>query len=462
MPAMKGRVVLALGAAGLAVGAGLAWNAVRTEREFRRLLSQGEQAAETGQALEAIESFSGALVLRPDSMVAHLKRGDSYHLRGDNEAALRDLRDAAALDATAPRPLELLGDVNAAMGRHERAIEHYRAFLALDERAPGVLYKLGLSQFEARRVDEAIEPLRRALAIDDRMPQAHYLLGLCLLETRQTADAVSALRRAVVLEPAFIAAREALADVYATAGRRREQIEQLEAIAALEPERPERLISIAAAYAEAGRTNAALAALDRLGDDPPEQPGLRLDVSRAWLLAAAARSDRALAVRARQILLPMAAQPDASGDTLALLGRAQLLTGDAVAAERSLQLAVARLPVSPDAFLDLAQAAERLQHLPTARSALIDFTALTGDETARQRAFTRIAELSLRLDDAAAAAAWARRAVDGGRATPATYVALATAELRLRNRDAARAAVARGLQASPRHRELTRLRAALR
>jgi len=459
---MKGRVLLAVGAAGLAVGAGLAWNAVRSEREFRRLLAEGEQAVQMSRTLEAIESFSGALALRPDSMVAHLKRGDSYRLRGDYDAALRDLRDAAALDATAPRPLELLGDVNAAMERHDRAVEHYRAFLALDDRAPRVLYKLALSHYRARRAEQAIEPLRRALALDDQLHEAHYLLGLSVLETGQTDDAVASLRRAVALEPGFIAAREALADVYAAAGRRREQFEQLEAVAALESERPERLISIATAYAEAGRTNAALAAIDRLGDDPPEAAGLRLDVARTWLAAAAARSDRALAARARQMLVPLATQPDATGDALALLGRAQLLTGDAAAAERSLQLAVARLPVATMAFLDLADAAERRGHLPTARSALIDFTTLTGDEAARQRAMARIADLSLRLDEPSAAADWARRATSDRRTTPALYLTLARAELEMGHRDAARAAVRAGLLLSPRHRDLTRLSAQLR
>ena len=42
------------------------------------------------------------------------------------------------LDPTAPRPLELLGDVNAAMGRQAGAIEQYQAYLAIDDRAPRV------------------------------------------------------------------------------------------------------------------------------------------------------------------------------------------------------------------------------------------------------------------------------------------------------------------------------------
>ena len=64
-------------------------------------------AASLEDVAEAIEAYSGALALRPDSMVAHLRRGDMYRRQGANELALRDLRDASALDPTAPQPAEL-------------------------------------------------------------------------------------------------------------------------------------------------------------------------------------------------------------------------------------------------------------------------------------------------------------------------------------------------------------------
>ena len=47
-------------------------------------------------------------------MLAYLRRGETYQRRGergDLDAAARDFRKAAALDPTATRPLEALGDV---------------------------------------------------------------------------------------------------------------------------------------------------------------------------------------------------------------------------------------------------------------------------------------------------------------------------------------------------------------
>ncbi len=94
------------------------WLDARQQREYRRLLAAGDDAVARGQTLEAIEAFSGALTLKPDSMIARLMRGETYRQRGEFSSAVRDLTEAAALDPTAPRPLELLGDAHAAMGQH--------------------------------------------------------------------------------------------------------------------------------------------------------------------------------------------------------------------------------------------------------------------------------------------------------------------------------------------------------
>src|SRR5919106_5918950 len=157
---MKRLVVVSVGLAALMVGVVVAWYAVRQEREFQRLIAAGDAALASDQTYGAIEAFSGALALKGDSMLAYLKRGDTYRRRGELTAALRDLREASALEPTAPRPIELLGDVNAGMGRYARAIEEYRRFIALDDRSPRVLYKLAHTYYRNGQVSKAVTPLR--------------------------------------------------------------------------------------------------------------------------------------------------------------------------------------------------------------------------------------------------------------------------------------------------------------
>ena len=121
----------------------------RRERNYRRLIDQGEVALAAGNTSAAIEAFSGAVALKSDSMLGYLRRGEAYRRRRELDDALRDLLQASELDPTAPRPLELLGDVNASLLRYDRAAARYQAYLAIDDQSPRVLYKLGLVRYRA-------------------------------------------------------------------------------------------------------------------------------------------------------------------------------------------------------------------------------------------------------------------------------------------------------------------------
>ncbi len=92
-----------------AVGAAVVYQAAEREREYRELMAQAIRRSRPMPTLAAIEDYSGAIVLRPDSMLAHLRRGETYRQRGDLDDAARDFREASALDPTATRPLEQLG-----------------------------------------------------------------------------------------------------------------------------------------------------------------------------------------------------------------------------------------------------------------------------------------------------------------------------------------------------------------
>jgi hypothetical protein len=93
------RVKRALTLLGLLVaGAGLAAAGLTLvqrlgdERQYRALLAQGEQALDAGNAYGAIEAFSGALALRPDSMVAFYRRGEAYRVQNQPAEAVFNLR----------------------------------------------------------------------------------------------------------------------------------------------------------------------------------------------------------------------------------------------------------------------------------------------------------------------------------------------------------------------------------
>ncbi len=445
---MKGTAILALLVAASLLGV-IAWQAVARQRDYSRLIAEGDAALGRDETFLAVEAYSGAITLRRDSMLAYLKRGEAYRRRGEFGEALRDLRKAAELDPTATRPPELLGDLNLTLERYARAEESYTAYVRLDDRSPRVLYKLALARYRLGRPRQAVAPLRQALTIDDRFAPGHYLLGLCLSALDQPVEATTALERAVRLEPGLSAAREKLVDLYSASHRDKEAINQLEALAALEPGRPERQLALGLAYGRAGRFDLAVITLRRLAEDHPENLDVFVALGRVWLEAAEAQRDRVALNKAIEALEAVARRNTPDSEALLLLGRARLLQGDVVAAERTLTQATAQFPIEPAALLELATVAERAGHAGTARDALTRYTALSGDGIPPPERAVHLGDLSMRLNEPAAAVGWYAKAADSPSAASSTFVKLAEARFRAGDQSGALASVERGLQREP-------------
>jgi tetratricopeptide (TPR) repeat protein len=354
-----------------------AWSDVRQTRAFRRLIAEGDAALGRGEAPAAIEKFSGAVALRPQSMLPYLKRGDTYRRQGQFDSAERDLAQARALDPTAPQPLELTGDVRLARGDASGAATPYRAYLALEDRAPRIQYKLGLALYRSGDATAAADAARRALALDPSLAEAHQLLGVAALMQGRTAEASAALTRALELQPAAAATRSTLADVYVTQGRTRDEMAQREALAALDVARPDGLVSLARAQVRHGRSDAALTTLGRAAERFPESPLVANATARVWLDLAESTGDGQAIQHAIAVLTPAASRESASSETLALHGRALLLNGDLKPAEAALLRATSKFPIERGAFLLLSNAEARLGHRDAARTALARHAALT-------------------------------------------------------------------------------------
>ncbi len=437
-------------AAGFAAVGGYA--AASREREYRKLVAVGDSALARDDTFVAVEAFSGAIALRPDSMLAYLKRGEAYYRRGELQNARRDLRFAASLDTTSVRVFEALGDVNYGLKEYERAADRYADCLRLDDSSARVQYKLGVAHYHAGRPAAALKPLSRAVAMDPRDANAEYVLGLALRDLGRTSEGLDALRRAVALSPAFTEARAELAAVYETLGRTGDEIEQLEALAALGP-RPERAVALGLAYARAGRTNQAVMTLGSAAERFPDTPQVYVALGRVWLESAQARNDRIALSKAIEALEGALTTADPTSEALALFGRALFISGDLDTAEQTLLEAVARRPVEPIAFVYLADVAERLGRTAAAKDALVSYRALvpTRDQEAERFApAVRIADLAMKADDAGTAARWYRQAVADSPNNVRLLGRLAEAAWSAGDQALARTSLARALELQPR------------
>jgi tetratricopeptide (TPR) repeat protein len=435
-----------------AAGAALAYQAAARQRDYRARVAPGDAALRDDQTFTAIEAYSGAIFLRPDSMLAYVRRGETYRRRADRddlEAAARDFRAAAALDPSAPRPLEELGDVLYRLQRYPRSVEAYEQSATLDDRSAAVSYKLALARYRNGDTDAALAALGQAVRLNPDLADAYYLLGVCLRQKQRTAEALQALEKAVSLSPALVPAREELADIFGQLDRRADELDQLQLLAGLDRDRPARQVAVGLAHARARHWDSAVLTLGSALERTPEDPILYRALGQVWLESALARGDRVDLSKAREALERVASRPGATSEVLTLSGRAALQAGDLDAAERTLREATTRFPVDPTAFQWYATAAERQNHLDNARRALIQYGALVTTpppDAENAASAARIGTLSLRLNDAAGAVDWFGRAL---LATPndlRLVASLADAQLRSGDRAAARATIARGLE----------------
>ena len=119
---------------------------------------------------------------------------------------------------------------------------------------------------------------------------------------------------------------------------------------------------------------------------------------------------------------------------------------------------MARVPVPPDAYLQLADVTVRDGRIQDARDALLKYATLVGDEKPLANVSTRIADLSMRLGEPALAVRWFERAID--ESGPSAALQLRLADAAWRSGDLARAhqVVDEGLAAEPGNRLLAQFK----
>lgn len=421
------------------------------DRRYRDLLAEGDRAAASGHTYAAIEAYSGALAIRPDSMVAHYRRGEAYLAERQEAQAARDLREARRLAPDAPEPLESLGRLHDGRGEYAIAADWYaQASERLRDADARLLYSLALARYRAGALPAARDAARLAVERDDSLAEAHYLLGVISRDLQQSREAIASLEHAVRLRPSLVAARQELASLYREERRLDEELGQLRSLVTLEGGRITRPVALAMAYLRAGRHDDALAALALAEASVPADSRVALAMGRVHLARAEATQEPAAVGAALAVLERALGGTAPRSEGLALYGRALHLSGDLAGAERLLQDAARTSPVAPEAFGFLADTAEALDHPAIARDALLSLDALQGDtvsRTARAARARRIGSLSLDANDVETALEHLTFAAQAASADAATLGLLARAEWAAGREDAARRTLetARGL-----------------
>ena len=251
----------------------------------------------TTRRFGAIEAYSGAIALRPDSMLAHLRRGETYQRRGDLDAAARDFRTAAVARPHRHRARSRSSATSGiSMQRYRRAADAYETRAAPRRPvAPASATSSPSPATATATLDARSSRARTQTFAARRQPgRRRTTCSACVSAiSGGPPRRQQAFERAVALSPGLIAAREELADLYGVRPPRRR------ARPAADHRRPRPRARRAAdrrrpgARARAGAPGEpAVLTLGTRARTHADQPPVYGALGRVWLDIAQARDDR--------------------------------------------------------------------------------------------------------------------------------------------------------------------------
>jgi tetratricopeptide (TPR) repeat protein len=269
---------------------------------------------------EALRDFERAIELKPGSVDALLGRSLCRRAQGDLVAALRDLREAEALDPSRKAVLQGVAIVLTELGRSgeaDQAIgrlvsvagddgevwvsvaqlrmahgDHSKAGAALARARDllgaehvELLATQGALCVETQRFDEALAAFSAALEQDPRCHQARVGRAYVLQASGRLVEALEDFQEAILIDPDD-------ADGWLGRGAGRlvmrateEALQDLTRASELEPERVDVWIALGSAHTQAGDGTAALKAFDAAIARDPSQPRIYMERAALWVQA---------------------------------------------------------------------------------------------------------------------------------------------------------------------------------
>src|SRR6266404_3632725 len=140
------------------------------------------------KAKEAVASFTRALEIKPDLLIARINLSIALYYLPDADGAKREAEKALNQDQNRPHPHYILGLIARAQNRFEAAISEFQKVLQTDPEDVGSNINVGQMLAQQKKYAEAIAAFRRAIAGEPYNETALYNLGILLTRTGNKAE----------------------------------------------------------------------------------------------------------------------------------------------------------------------------------------------------------------------------------------------------------------------------------
>jgi Flp pilus assembly protein TadD len=204
------------------------------------------------QLPQAAEAVIRAIQLAPDRADLIFNLAGLYQKAGDNQSAIKVLKQALGQGKASPQIHFALGLSYFNLGNFSGAIESFQQAVKLDPGFQRAYFDLGRCFTKLSRVADATKAYQSALAINPGFYQARYELALLLLGQQQTAEAIRQLKEVIQLRPDHAESRYQLGKIYLRRGQLPDAAKELEKAIALNPEHDGACNALARAYLAQG------------------------------------------------------------------------------------------------------------------------------------------------------------------------------------------------------------------
>jgi Tfp pilus assembly protein PilF len=143
----------------------------------------GVALLEQFKAKEAVDSFTRALQLKPDLLIARINLSIAFYYLPDSSGAKREAEKALVQDQNAPQPHYILALIARSENQFDVAVAEFGKVLRIDPDDAGANVNAGQIYAQQKKYAEAITAFRRALASEPYNETALYNLGLLLIRT---------------------------------------------------------------------------------------------------------------------------------------------------------------------------------------------------------------------------------------------------------------------------------------
>jgi Flp pilus assembly protein TadD len=175
----------------IAIAAGVFWlrRPSAGSATFTRLMNRGNGLLEKSDALAAIDVYTRALRLSPESTDVRLNLANAYLLAGRPDDAVPMCRQTLELDHNSAAAYYLLGCALLRENRPEPAAEAFQQSWKIDPTVPALDFQTGMAQQELGQIPDAIRDFEGVIRAVPDHPSAHFQLSRLYRRVGRTDDA---------------------------------------------------------------------------------------------------------------------------------------------------------------------------------------------------------------------------------------------------------------------------------